>query len=83
MKNREGLKNLLRNFLLESVIYGVLLVVYFFLVLRLLSDLLTDLFATNLVVYSILALALIIGQGVLLEQISSFILDQIRIDRVE
>lgn len=83
MKDKAGLKNLLRNFLLESAIYGVLLIIYFYLVLRLLNNMLTNLFDKNLVAYSILALALIIGQGVLLERISSFILDQIKIDRME
>ena len=74
---------LLRSFIIELVIYGVLVVLYFFVVLRLLTGQLTFLFTENPVLYAILALVLIVLQGVFLDWVTSFLLDQIKLERLE
>jgi hypothetical protein len=51
-------KRLIRNFMLELLVYGVLLVVYFLTVLRYLDEPLYNLFNQNLYVYAGAALLL-------------------------
>jgi hypothetical protein len=82
-KERPPLIKLVRNFLIELVLYGTLVVLYFVLALRFLGDFLTRIFNENLTLYAILALALIIAQGVLLDAVTSFLLDQIKLERLE
>jgi hypothetical protein len=67
------IRRLLRTFVLEMLIYAALVVGYFFLVLRLLAEPLARLFDSNLVLYAILGLALIVAQGVVLEMVTSLI----------
>ena len=89
MENQEegtktsNIRILIRNFLIELVLYGVLVVGYFLVALRLLNDYLTGLFYSNLVLYAILALFLIVVQGVLLDGVTSFLLNQIKLDRLD
>ena len=64
-------------------IYGVLLVIYFLLVLRFLGDFLFDLFNNQLVVYGFVGLGLIVAQGILLETITSFLIRLLRLDRLD
>ena len=78
-----GMKKLLRNFLIELGIYATLVVAYFYLVLRLLGDYLAELFDSNKLFYAVLALFLIVMQGVLFEALTSFLLDQIKLERLE
>lgn len=88
--NRKGdtlqesrLKKLIRNFVLEMLVYAALVVGYFLLVLRLLGDPLLRLFSNNLTLYAIVALLLIVAQGVLLEAITSFIIGLLGLDQLE
>ena len=76
-------RSLIRGFVIEILVYAVLVVAYFFLVLRLLADPLYDLFNNNLVVYAFVALGLIVAQGVVLEAITSFILHKLGLDQLE
>ena len=76
-------KVLIRNFVIELVIYGGLVTLYFLLVLRLLSIPLYDLFSENLPVYALISLLLIVLQAVLLERLTSFLLDRIGLQRFE
>jgi hypothetical protein len=62
------------SFLLELVVYAVLVTGYFFLVLHSLGGGLRNLFETNKTAYAFVALALIVGQGVLLEVLTSALL---------
>lgn len=62
------------SFLLELGLYAGLVTGYFFLVLHFLGGALRNLFETNKTTYAIVALALIIGQGVLLEALSTALL---------
>jgi hypothetical protein len=61
----------LRPFLLEVAIYAVLVVGYFFAVLLYLDDWLVGLFEQSRVTYAFVALGLIVGQGFLLESLTS------------
>ena len=74
---------LIRNFGIELIIYGLLVVGYFYLVLRLLGEPLRTLFERNLVLYSVVALALIVAQSVLLEAVTSFLLSRLKLERFE
>lgn len=74
---------LIRNFLVELILYGILVVGYFFLVLQLLGEPLAELFRSNLVVYAFLSLGLIVVQGSVLEVITSFLLEQLQLDKLE
>ncbi|HXG94604.1 MAG TPA: hypothetical protein VNN73_19840 [Blastocatellia bacterium] len=68
----------LRSFLIELVIYAALVVAYVFFVLHLLEHWLQDIYGHSKVHYAIAALALIVGQGVVLEMITSALLRFIR-----
>ena len=64
---------LIRNVVIELLVYGVLVTVYAVLVVRWLAEPLQDLFHGNLTVYALVALALIVAQGVILERVTSFL----------
>ncbi len=70
----QEVKSSLKSFVLELLVYGALVVGYFFLVLHLMGNWLNDLFHNNPRLYAAAALLLIIGQGVLLEWVTSMLL---------
>jgi len=74
---------LLRNFVIELIIYGTMVTAYSIVVLRLLGEPLSRLFDSNLGVYALVSLVLIVLQGVLLDAITSFLLDRLRLGRLE
>ncbi|MBE2221527.1 MAG: hypothetical protein IAF02_08305 [Anaerolineae bacterium] len=76
-------KHLLRNFILELFVYGVLLVVYFLTVLQFLDEPLYNLFNQNLWVYAGAALLLIVVQAVVLEWVTSFLIDRLGLETLE
>ncbi|MCI0394822.1 MAG: hypothetical protein L0322_07765 [Chloroflexi bacterium] len=76
-------RRLVRNFVVELVVYAVLVVAYFLLVLRLLGDWLAGLYRSNLILYAPLALALIVLQGVLLEMLTAFLIERLGLERLE
>jgi hypothetical protein len=63
--------------LAEVVVYAILLVIYFLVVLRFLGDPLNRLFQSNLTLYAIVALGLILAQGVLLDFVTSFLVQRL------
>ncbi len=67
-----------RAFAIELVIYSVLVIVYFFLVLHLLGQWLYHLEVHHRYLYAGLALLLIVGQAVLLERLTTFLIRLIR-----
>jgi len=67
-----------RAFAIELVIYAVLVVTYFFLVLHLLGQWLYQLEVQHRYVYAALSILLIIGQAVLLESVTTFLIRLIR-----
>ena len=68
----------LRAFLIELVIYTVLVVAYFFLVLHFLGPSLLQLEVDHRYGYALLAIGLIIGQAILLEALTTFHLRLLR-----
>lgn len=74
---------LIRNFAIEVLIYGMLVVGYFVLVLRLLADPLKGLFTDNLTLYAFAALALIVIQGAVLEFLTSFLVGRLGLESQE
>ena len=68
----------LRAFALELLIYGILVTGYFFLVLHLLGDWLHGLESHHRYTYATVAILLVIGQAVLLESLTTFLIRLIR-----
>jgi len=64
---KKALKNLLRSFLAELVLYGLLVGAYFISVLHFLGNWVYQLFLHDRKTYAVMALVLIIAQGVVLE----------------
>jgi hypothetical protein len=67
-----------RAFAIELAIYAVLVVAYFFLVLNLLGGWLYQLESQHRYVYGGVAILLVIGQAVLLESVTTFLIRLIR-----
>jgi hypothetical protein len=76
-------RRIIRNFVLEMVIYAALVSAYFLLVLRYLGDWLYELYHSELQTYAFLALALIVAQAVVLEAITSFLITRLGLERLE
>jgi hypothetical protein len=68
----------LQAFLVELAIYIVFVTVYFFLVLHFLADWLQDLHLHHVNLYALMAIVLIIGQAVLLESVTTWLLRFLR-----
>lgn len=68
----------LKAFVVELIVYGILVTGYFFLVLHYLSDWLQQLHLHHVAVYAVVAVALIIGQAVLLESITTWLFRLLR-----
>jgi hypothetical protein len=81
--NEQRIWMLMRNFMIELIVYSILVVAYFVVALRLLGEWLARLFHSNLVTYALISLGLIVAQGVLLDVITSFLLDRLNLSRLE
>ena len=66
------------SFLVELIVYAVFVFAYFFLVLHFLGDWVKHLFDGNRTLYAVVALGLIITQGVALEALTTALLRLIR-----
>lgn len=75
-------RTLIRNFVIELLVYAVLVIGYFFVVLRFLADPLNALFHSNLTLYGVVALGLILVQAVVLEAVTSFMLERLALERL-
>ncbi len=64
---------------LEMVLYALLVVVYMFLVLRFFGDELVRLFHSNPPFYAVLALGLMVVQGIFLESVTTYLIDRLQI----
>ncbi len=73
----------IRNLVIKLFVYGILITVYALLVLRWLSNPLQELFNSNITMYAAASLALIVGQGVLLERLTSFLLARLGMQQHE
>lgn len=76
-------RRLLRNLILEVIVYSILLFLYFLLVLRFLGEPLNALFHQNLVVYAGATLLLILAQSVLLDFITTFLMERLDLEKSE
>ena len=68
----------LRAFLVELLVYAIFVTGYFFLVLHFLSGWLQDLHLHHVKIYALVAIVLIIGQAVLLESVTTWLLRLLR-----
>jgi Ni/Fe-hydrogenase subunit HybB-like protein len=71
-------RHALRSFLFELAIYSVLITVYFLLVLHFLGAWLSHLDKSHIRIYAVVCVALIIGQALLLEAVTTWILRLLR-----
>jgi hypothetical protein len=76
-------RKIVRNFLIELIVYGVLVVAYFILVLQSIGNWLTSLYYNNLTVYAVVALVLIVVQAVILEKVTTFLIERLGLERLE
>lgn len=76
-------EKLWRPFVIEMVIYGLLLTAYFLIVLNTIGGWLADVFERNLTLYAVLALVLIVAQAVVLDHLTEFILNIFGLKRIE
>lgn len=72
-------KHAVRSFLIELLVYSVLVVVYVLLVIRLLGNWLNGLFEHSKTHYAIAALLLIVGQGIALEMLTTLLFKLVRL----
>lgn len=75
-------RQMARNLFIEMMVYGILLVGYFFIVIWFLGEPLKNLFDQNLTLYAIVGLGLIVIQAVLLEFITSLLFDFLGLHRL-
>ena len=80
---RKEKSNTVRAFLVELAIYAVFVIGYFFLVLHYLSGWLQDLHLNHVRIYAAMTIVLIIGQAVLLESVTTWLLRLLRGGRSE
>jgi hypothetical protein len=81
-KPKGPFRALIRGFIIEVIVYGALLVVYFSFGLRYLEAPLTKLFGENLVLYAFVGLGLIVTQAFILEFLTSLLFDFLGLHRL-
>jgi hypothetical protein len=65
------------------LLYLVLVSAYLFLVFRLLEQPLSEMFAENTILYALVALVLVVSQGVLLGVITAFFVRRLGLEELE
>jgi len=80
---RAEVGRIIRYVALELLIYAALVVAYAAVAFRLLVTPLETFFRSNLILYAVIALLLMVGQGTLLEALTSFLMDRLRFERFE
>ena len=73
----------LRAFLIELAVYSALVVGYFFAVLHFLTGWINHLEKTHIRLYALVALGLVIGQAILLESVTTFLMRRLQGGRSE
>ena len=74
-----NIKTIIKNLVVELVVYGILVTAYALFALRWLAEPLNKLFHTNMTIYAFAGLALIVAQGALLERVTSFLLVRVKL----
>jgi hypothetical protein len=82
-KTKGDASSTFKAFLIELLLYAVLVVAYFFLVLHFLADWVNQLEVTHIRIYALVAIALIVGQAVLLESVTTWLMRFLRGGRSE
>ena len=82
-RSKTAVRQNLRAFALELVIYAALVTVYFFAVLHFFGDWLVQLETQHIRIYAVVAILLIIGQAVVLEAVTTGLLRLLRGGRSE
>ncbi|MEP6686158.1 MAG: hypothetical protein ABJB22_05220 [Verrucomicrobiota bacterium] len=82
-KTKAEASSTLKAFLIELAVYAVLVVAYFFLVLHFLADWINHLEAHRIKTYAVVSIGLIIGQAVLLESVTTWLMRLFRGGRSE
>ncbi len=77
-RSKKEKESTLRAFLVELAVYAVFVTAYFFLVLHYLSGWLQELHLHHVKVYALVTIVLIIGQAVLLESVTTWLLRLLR-----
>lgn len=72
---------LLRNLAVEIIIYSILLIGYYFVVLRWLENWLNLVFEENLTLYAFVGLGLILIQGAFLDLVTTLLLKYVKLDQ--
>jgi hypothetical protein len=78
MKKKKEAERTLRAFFIELIVYAMLVVAYFFFVLHFLAGWLMRLDTHHIKIYALVSIALIIGQAVLLEAVTTGLFRLIR-----
>ncbi len=81
--SKSRLRMLVRNFIIELALYGLLVAGYFLGVLQWLKPPVVELFHRNLAFYAAASLLLILFQGVVLEAVTSFLISRLGLERLE
>jgi hypothetical protein len=77
------LGRIIRFALIELLLYAILVILYAFVILRFLPAPLLSLFQGNLYLYALVSLFVIVAQGNILEALTAFLLDRLRLERFE
>ena len=78
-----NIKTIIKNLVVELIVYGILVTAYALFALRWLAEPLNKLFHTNTTIYGLVGLALIVAQGALLERVTSFLLVRLKLPTSE
>jgi hypothetical protein len=79
----EDVRAFIRDFIIELVVYGALVLAYSLIVLRWLAAPLHEVFQKDLLVYAALSLGLIVAQGAVLDVFTAFLLSLLPMERLE
>ena len=82
-KNKTEAFKTLKAFLIELVLYAILVVGYFFFVLHFLAGWINDLEVNRIEIYAVVSIGLIIAQAILLEGLTSWLMRLLRAGRSE
>lgn len=78
MKKKKEAERTLRAFFIELFVYSIFVTGYFFLVLHFLAEWLKNLDTHHIKIYALVSIALIIGQAVVLEAVTTALFRMIR-----
>ena len=80
-EKKSKMRQMAKNFLYEVLLYGVVLIIYFYFALRYLGEPLSRLFSANLSLYTLVGFVLILAQAILLESVINFLAKLIGLTR--